>query len=101
VSWKGGKPTVDTSVFLNYLQIMQCWGDPVKGPDRTQCQYGALYTDNRGGAWTGSRQVTYGSAFGKDWVDPNESIKPAADGAPKYVPFSSVTGTTVDIGGLG
>ena len=109
VSWTGGKPTVDTSVFLDYLQIMQCWGDPVKGPDRTQCQYGALYTDNRGGGWTGSRQVTYGSLFGQvtkpdgskvPWTDPNESIV-SPDGSPKYVPFASATGKTVDIGELG
>jgi len=107
VTWTGGAPTVDTSVFRDYLQIMQCWGNPATGPDRTQCQYGALYTDTRGGGWTGTRQVTYGSLFGKDpkdpsksWTDPGEPIV-SADGAPKYVPFASATGKTVDIGGLG
>jgi hypothetical protein len=109
VSWTGAKPTVDTSVFLDYLQIMQCWGDPAKGPDRTQCQYGALFTDNRGGTWTGSRQVSYGATFGKvknndgsesNWTDPNESIK-AKDGEQAYVPFDSVTGGTVTTGNGG
>ncbi|WP_433371976.1 hypothetical protein ACQPZX_48555 [Actinoplanes sp. CA-142083] len=110
VSWTGGTPTVDTGVFTDYLQIMQCWGDLATGPDRTQCQYGALFTDNRGGQWTGSRQINYGSNFGsvkqpdgsvKDWVDPNEPIKPHTDGTPTYVPFSSVTGVTNDAGGGG
>ncbi|GIF25131.1 hypothetical protein BJ973_007385 [Actinoplanes tereljensis] len=109
VSWTGGKPTVDTSVFLNYLQIMQCWGDVKTGPDRTQCQYGALFTDTRGGVWTGTRQVSYGGNFGKvkdengvdkDWTDPNEPIKPAA-GENAFVPFSSVTGGTVTAGNGG
>ncbi|MFD0519439.1 hypothetical protein [Paractinoplanes durhamensis] len=100
VSWTGGKPTVDTSVYLDYLQIMQCWGDPVTGPDRTQCQYGALFTDTRGGTWTGSRQVSYGGIFGEGWTDPNEPIKPAP-GENAFVPFASVTGGTVTAGNGG
>jgi hypothetical protein len=40
VSWTGGKPTVGATTN-NFLQVMQCWGgDP--GPDRTQCQFGAV-----------------------------------------------------------
>ncbi|WP_030438098.1 hypothetical protein [Actinoplanes subtropicus] len=100
VTWTGGTPTVDTSVFRDYLQIMQCWGDPATGPDRTQCQFGALYTDNRGGGWTGSRQVTYGNLFGAGWTDPKETIK-STSGEPEYVPFASATGKTVPITGLG
>ncbi|MGH3430126.1 MAG: hypothetical protein ACRDQZ_21575, partial [Mycobacteriales bacterium] len=39
VSWIGAAPTVtDTNFSINYLQIMQCWGDDPAGPDRTQCQ---------------------------------------------------------------
>jgi hypothetical protein len=99
VNWTGGKPTVDTNVFRNYLQIMQCWGDDATGPRREQCQYGSLFTDTRGGTWTGNRQVSYGGLFGKnpdgtDWTDPRETIKPV-NGAPAYVPFDSVTGTSV------
>jgi hypothetical protein len=102
VSWTGGKPTVDTSVFLDYLQVMQCWGDPVKGPDRTQCQFGALFTDSRGGGWTGSRQISYGGLFGgnQSFRDPLETIK-WKNGEQAYVPFKSVTGVTVDAGNGG
>ncbi|SNY62202.1 hypothetical protein [Paractinoplanes atraurantiacus] len=87
VSWTGGKPTVDVGVYLDYLQIMQCWGDDATGPRRDQCQYGALYTDSRGGTWTGSRQVSYGDSL----VDKAETLKPE-NGQPAYVPFTSVTG---------
>src|SRR5215831_4748167 len=31
----------------DYLQIMQCWGDPA--PDRTQCEFGAYSADARAG----------------------------------------------------
>lgn len=99
VSWTGGKPTVDTGVHLDYLQIMQCWGDDATGPRREQCQFGALFTDTRGGTWTGSRQVSYGGLFG-DWTDSKETYK-STDGAPVFVPFASVTGTTINAGGGG
>jgi hypothetical protein len=31
ISWTGGKPTVDDSVWMDYLQIMQRWGDRPEG----------------------------------------------------------------------
>ncbi|GAA1949265.1 hypothetical protein [Catenulispora subtropica] len=48
VSWTGAKPTLfkGSDFAADFLQVMQCWGDPVKGPDRTQCQFGVL-NDNR------------------------------------------------------
>lgn len=48
LSWTGAPPTkFNNSEFAaDFLQFMQCWGDPVTGPDRTQCQYGVL-NDNR------------------------------------------------------
>jgi PBP superfamily domain len=62
VSWTGGHPTLPSGgdFGVNYLQIMQCWGDDPNGPDRTQCQYGALggdspaagsYVRSRPGLW--------------------------------------------------
>src|SRR5262249_16020002 len=42
VSWIGATLTTPLTGFdINYLQIMQCWGDD-PGPDRTQCQLGGL-----------------------------------------------------------
>ncbi|MFE9608676.1 hypothetical protein [Streptomyces sp. NPDC006012] len=41
VSWTGGKPAPKNANKYNFLQLMQCWGDdPVKGPDRRQCEFG-------------------------------------------------------------
>lgn len=92
VSWAGGVPTKPGagSFYADYLQIMQCWGDPVKGPDRTQCEFGQS-GDQRGGFWSNSRQVTYGTTFP---ADPNEPLQPA-NGVDASVPFDSVTGVQV------
>jgi hypothetical protein len=97
ISWTGGKPTVDDNVWLDYLQIMQCWGDDPAGPKREQCQFGALYTDARGGTWTGKRQVSYPAPL----IDPEETYKPtpATPTTPAkdaYVPFQSVTGEVAE-----
>lgn len=74
VSWSGGVPTLPISgqFGVDYLQIMQCWGDDPNGPDRTQCQYGAStgQVSSTAGTWIGSRQVNYGNL-----VDKNESLK--------------------------
>jgi hypothetical protein len=45
VEWKGAAPTPAGTIKNNFLQIMQCWGDD-PGPDRAQCQFGALPSDN-------------------------------------------------------
>jgi len=96
VTWTGGTPTFQGGqVFgVNYLQLMECWGDAASGPDRTQCEYGAYAGDSRGGAYVASRQVTYGSP-----VDPLEPIKlPPGQQGSLNVPFDSVTGDTVTDG---
>lgn len=82
VSWTGGAPSNPVDFYVNYLQIMQCWGDDPAGPDRTQCQFGA---STPGGLdWTTDRQVSYG----RDLVDQQEELKvPAGSGAQAYVPF--------------
>ncbi len=48
VSWTGGEPTDNvTGIANNYVEIMQCWGDPVtaadgsKGPPPENCEFGA------------------------------------------------------------
>ncbi|MFF3146635.1 hypothetical protein ACFVRU_34175 [Streptomyces sp. NPDC057927] len=41
VTWQGGAPTIDgQNAAVNFLQIMQCWGDDPAGPDRDQCVFG-------------------------------------------------------------
>jgi hypothetical protein len=47
VSWTGGVPTTsDTTFNADYLQIFECWGDPVNpngadpGPPPSQCEFG-------------------------------------------------------------
>ncbi len=85
VSWTGAAPTVSSTEFdINYLQIMQCWGDNPAGPDRTQCQYGGLTALGNGqsvGTWVLSRQVS------TTIDDPKEDLKRGADGSLAFVPF--------------
>ncbi|GAA2038882.1 hypothetical protein GCM10009839_45730 [Catenulispora yoronensis] len=53
LSWTGAPPTrfKNSAEFAaNFLQIMQCWGDPATGPDRTQCQFGVA-NDGRNAAF--------------------------------------------------
>ncbi|MBZ5734723.1 hypothetical protein K8Z61_09465 [Nocardioides sp. TRM66260-LWL] len=87
VKWSGGKQTTPTTggFSSDYLQIMQCWGDDPAGPDRRDCQFGALSSDTRGGNWATSRQVDYGSTL----KDPNERATTTS------IPFRSVSGVTV------
>ncbi len=94
VSWTGGTPTAPSTGSFNvdYLQVMQCWGDEATGPAREQCQFGALYGDARGGPWAASRQTSYGQAL----TDPDETyLQPPGTYTPVFVPFRSVTGKAV------
>jgi phosphate ABC transporter phosphate-binding protein len=80
VSWTGGAPTQPSGQFgVNYLQIMQCWGDDPTGPDRAQCQYGALSTQTTpsAGTWVRSRQISYGTRV--TLIDPKETLRAPAD----------------------
>jgi hypothetical protein len=95
VSWKGGDRTVPGSgqFSYDYLQIMQCWGDDPAGPSREQCQFGGLTGDDRGGAQSSTRQVSYGSTL----IDPDETLKQEPGSfKQKFVPFKSVTGKVED-----
>ena len=89
VSWTGGTATQGFTDFqVNYLQIMQCWGDDPHGPDRTQCQFGALGGQGAAGSWVRSRQLTYGTL-----VDPLET-PPNGTAGNVYVPFWAAGRTT-------
>lgn len=99
VSWTGGHPTLPSSgdFGVNYLQIMQCWGDDQhNGPDRTQCQYGgsAHQSSPSAGNQVRSRQLNLSGL-----VDPKETLKPPEGSSLSYlyVPFWAV-GTDKPIG---
>ncbi|GGJ12697.1 hypothetical protein [Streptomyces brasiliensis] len=99
ISWKGGTPTVsDTTYAADYLQIMQCWGDAGSGPDPDQCQFGGSSALGAGagsqaaGAYTNTRQLTYGDPKDPDSLkDPAQQLPPASDSGISYVPFRSVS----------
>ncbi|MGW3666858.1 hypothetical protein [Streptomyces sp. NPDC005141] len=108
VSWSGGTPTTfaGTSFNTDFVQIMQCWGDddgtvPANpGPARTQCQYGASPTTDRG-SWPGNdyddtRKVFY-SADPTNYGQDNR-YGAANPNAPGEVPFKSVDGTVITSG---
>ncbi|MFC4506878.1 MULTISPECIES: hypothetical protein [Streptomyces] len=105
VSWTGGAPTAFAGTQFNtdFVQIMQCWGDddgtvPANpGPSRTQCQYGASPTTDRG-SWPGNdyddtRRVFY-SADPANYGQDNR-YGAANPNAPGEVPFKPVSGDTV------
>lgn len=105
VSWTGGTPTTFAGTLFDtdFVQIMQCWGDDDgtvpdnPGPSRTQCQYGASPTTDRG-SWPGNdyddtRRVFYSADpthYGQD--DRYGATNP---NAPGEVPFKPVSGATV------
>ncbi len=105
VSWTGGTPTSFAGTLFNtdFVQIMQCWGDddgtvPANpGPSRTQCQYGASPTTDRG-SWPGNdyddtRRVFY-SADPTNYGQDNR-YGAGNPNAPGEVPFKPVSGATV------
>ena len=88
VDWHGAAPTLpDGGSQANYLQIMQCWGDSPSGPDRTQCEFGALSgTVDALPSLQPTREVYAGSAI----IDPAEKLLPTKDNPNADVPFAPV-----------
>jgi hypothetical protein len=76
VSWTGHKQTMG-SINNNFLQIMQCWSDDPAGPDRTQCQFGAIPNDF---ANLANRHVVSDHV-----LDPAEGLAPGAENS--WVPY--------------
>ncbi|MGH3754771.1 MAG: hypothetical protein ACRDRP_19145 [Pseudonocardiaceae bacterium] len=92
VSWTGGVATPLTGPLQNFLQIMQCWGDPA-GPDRTQCQFGRSGLQIGGAA---GRTIHVPSPLNPSGlVDPVEPFQPVDPTGIQgsYVPFWPVDGT--------
>ncbi|QXE34681.1 hypothetical protein KQY30_10695 [Streptomyces sp. GMY02] len=73
--------------YMNFLQIMQCWGDGTAGPEREQCEFGA---NNAGERFMGLRALPTGA-------DPQET-KYTEDpgGGNPFVPFRPVVGDQTD-----
>ncbi|MGW3157058.1 hypothetical protein [Streptomyces sp. NPDC001089] len=108
VSWSGGTPTSLAGTLFNtdFVQIMQCWGDDDgsvpdnPGPSRTQCQYGASPTTDRGN-WPGNeyddtRKIFYSA----DPTNYGQDDRYGAGGVSGQgeVPFKSVDGTLITSG---
>ena len=92
ISWTGGKATPPQDEKEDYLQIMQCWGDPDNGPTPQQCEWGEPSPSlvNLVGSNAASRQLVQGE-------DPNQSYGNAyrIQGQDAWeVPFNSADGTS-------
>lgn len=93
VTWTGGTPTVGNSPRFgaDYIQLMQCWGDPTTGPTPQQCEFGAS-GDQRGGQTpTNLRQLQNDVQDPKLVYPLDPNTYPGGD-----LPFTAVDGTTVE-----
>mgnify|MGYP000090071412 CR=1 FL=1 len=61
VSWSGMNPTIPGEFSMNYMQIMQCWGDD-SGPTPQQCQWGGTPAAmaSKLGSQAGARELAEG-----------------------------------------
>ncbi|WP_213450683.1 hypothetical protein [Rhizomonospora bruguierae] len=112
ISWTGGAPTPrNRELGVDYLQIMQCWGDPRDPADpdglrfRETCQFG-LNLDMPRPAQLGSPSTHAGDrviatrqlgAGYPDW-DPGETL-PRGTNDQQTVPFRTVGGAYSNDGG--
>jgi hypothetical protein len=97
ITWTGGTQTQPDSAFaLNYLQIMQCWGDAASGPTPDQCEFGGdAAFDQRGGNWVTTRQLNYGATLVDPfWTKTKPLPAPQPGSSNVFEPFTSVTGKT-------
>ncbi|MFD8964359.1 hypothetical protein ACFV0C_05030 [Streptomyces sp. NPDC059568] len=86
VTWKGPETSTSTD-YMNFLQIMQCWGDGAAGPEREQCEYGLNNASDRN---LGLRTLPKGT-------DPLErKYAEAPAGSNPFVPFQPVVGEPTD-----
>ncbi|WP_066942911.1 hypothetical protein [Streptomyces lushanensis] len=86
VTWKGPE-TPPSMKYMDYLQIMQCWGEDPAGPEREQCEFGAISVGDR---FMGLRALPKGT-------DPQETeYTEAKDGGNPFVPFRPVVGEPTD-----
>lgn len=107
ISWTGGTPTVSsgTRFGANFLQVMQCWGDPDPaipdnpGPPPEQCVFGASQAvfGGRGGVpQFPPGSLAHARRLGtKSWPGFNPDEGQVADNGSWWRPFRSVDGEVV------
>ena len=96
INWSGAAQTQpETQFAIDYLQIMQCWGNAADGPTPDQCEFGGdAAFDQRGGNFATTRQLNYGPSL----VDSQQTLpKPLPASGIVYEPFTAVNGK-VDLG---
>lgn len=105
VTWTGGTPTArDRVIGQNFLQIMQCWGDPddPNDPDglifRETCEFGVGITapalsGNGDGAYDANRRDVALNVLNRD---PKEKPPPPRDNPATDVNESDIPGTLAD-----
>jgi len=111
ITWTGASPTVRDRYRANYLQIMQCWGDPDTnpatavpanpGPPPEQCQFGAFEAIDTGttarfpSSYAYSRKLaenswsTYAAEASRGYVVPKSNYA--------VLPFRAVNGTLINV----
>ena len=91
VSWTGAAPTLPISeADVNYVHVMQCWGDDPAGPPPEQCEFGQ--GQNLGGPDAGS-YVKKRSISPDDPLEKTRGRTVVGD-----LPFRGADGRTVDGG---
>ncbi|MGW2052736.1 hypothetical protein ACWCOZ_02245 [Streptomyces sp. NPDC001840] len=86
VTWTSRERPPSTK-YTNFLQVMQCWGDDAAGPQREQCEFGAI---RAGDFFMGLRTLPKGT-------DPLETkYAEAPTGNNPFVPFRPVVGEPTD-----
>lgn len=105
LTWRGGDPTISepTTYFANFLQVMQCWGEPDEavpenpGPPPEQCVWGALIP--QGGQPTAGFAHAYATsrAFSNQTIPGADLTLGTADqvSGDIYRDFVAVDGTVV------
>lgn len=95
ISWTGGVATPPLDDKGDYLQIMQCWGDPTQGPTPQQCEWGepSASLQTLVGVNAASRQLLPGEDPAQDY-GPGYQVPLAHNEQAWAVPFHSIDGTS-------
>jgi ABC-type phosphate transport system substrate-binding protein len=95
VSWTGGTVTPPQDDKTDYMQIMQCWGDPTSGPTPQQCEWGEPSASLAAlvGTNAASRQLANGEDPAQDYGPDYQVPLPFGEQA-WAVKFKAVDGTS-------
>ncbi|MFZ6004521.1 MAG: hypothetical protein ACOYXM_11385 [Actinomycetota bacterium] len=105
ITWRGAPPTVSepTTFFANFLQVMQCWGEPDDlvpenpGPPPEQCVWGALIPQGGQPAPGFAHAYATSRAFSNQFIPGADTSIGTADdfSGDIYRDFVAVDGTVV------